>query len=86
MNPVEVQEARGLKIGDEVRYKKSERVVERVWGKPAGKIIEIRQGRSGPLLLEGGTAHNIGSVQAVALTQFPDGSIEFSDVRDFQKM
>jgi len=92
MNPVQVNEAGGLRVGDHVVYKKSERIVDRAWGKYAGEIIEIRKGPSGPTIISSRgvgkdpAMSRIGPTTSVAMIRSPDGKIHFSEVRDLKKL
>ena len=86
MNPRKVKTADGLKKGDFVKYKRSTRVVRRVWGKPAGTIEEIRCGRGGALMLTAGSVSAIGPQRCVALINAKGNTIQFSDTRDLKKL
>jgi hypothetical protein len=91
LNPVQVNEAGGLRVGDHVAYKKSERIVDRAWGEYAGQIVEIRKGPSGPTIISSGgvgqnlTMSRIGPTTSVAMIRAPDGRIQFAQVRDLKK-
>jgi len=71
--PHPVKSSGGISKGDTVRYKRSERTVERVWGKIAGKVVEIRTGPTGPTVISSRgvgkppAIGHIGPVKAVAM-------------------
>jgi len=49
--PRRVQSTRNLRVGDIVKARRTERTVRTAWGKPLGRIVEIRAGPSGPFML-----------------------------------
>lgn len=86
MYPQKVDSYSGFSVGDTVRFKRSSRTVERFWGAIAGRIIEIRVGRTGPLVISASTATHIGPRGAVAAIKAFDGSLHFSELSDLKKV
>jgi len=71
MNPIDLGSRFGrFRIGQAVRYTSSKSVMQRVWGKFAGHIIEIR-------------GHGRQAGQVVLMVKAPDGSWHFGTPMDF---
>ena len=83
MYPKDLGKSHGkFKVGQNVKWKKTNSVVQRVWGKPAGKIIEIRQGNSGPLIVTAGSIRRTGKPHVVLAVKKGNG-IDFGKTGDF---